>query len=104
MSSIAQILCVFCISLTGPPYPQLSREVWDIRYTHEVLSHRTHVLRLSTDYWLFDKERSADKRMSAFATTFASKTCPRRFAFEHRRTALPPARPGLAKTFIFRCR
>ena len=61
MSSIAQLLCVFCISLSGPPYPQLSRDAAGLRYTHEVLGRNTHLLRLSLDYFPFHSDHSGGK-------------------------------------------
>jgi hypothetical protein len=104
MSSIAPIFCVFCISLSGPPHPQLSREAPGIRYTHEMIGRGTHLLRLSTEHFLFDSDRAAQQHMSDFASYFAANTCPGRFSFESRRGALPPVRPILAQNFVFRCR
>ena len=104
MSPIAQILCIFCISLSGAPYPQLSRDAGGIRYTHEVLGRNTHLLRLSTDYFPFHSDRAVLQYMHAFASSFAASTCPRDFAFQYRRSALPPASPLMAENFVFRCR
>src|SRR6266436_4119615 len=104
MSSLAQFLCVFCISLSDPPHPQLSHQWAGIRYTHEILGRNVHLLRLSTEYLPFDSNSSAEQRMSEFASYFASTTCPRRFVFENHRSPLPPVRPTLAKNFVFHCR
>ncbi|MFL4970953.1 MAG: hypothetical protein ACJ8FK_20350 [Xanthobacteraceae bacterium] len=104
MSSIAQILCIFCISLSGAPYPQLSHGAGGIRYTHEVLGRGTHLLRLSTDYFPFHSDRAALQHMHAFAASFAANTCPGRFLVQYRRSALPPASPLMAENFVFRCR
>jgi hypothetical protein len=104
MSSLAQLLCVFCISLSGPPYPQLSRDAAGIRYTHELLGRNTHLLRLSLDYYPFHSDPIAWQSMHAFASRFAANTCPRDFAFYRRPSALPPASPLMAENFVFRCR
>jgi hypothetical protein len=104
MSSIAQLLCIFCISLSGPPYPQLSREAAGIRYTHEILGRNTHLLRLSLDYHPFHSDRIAWQSIHAFASQFAANTCPRDFAVQYRRSAFAPASPLMAENFVFRCR
>jgi len=104
MSSIAQILCVFCMSLSGPPYPQMSGEAGGIRYIHQVLGPNTHLLRLSTGYFPFHSDQAALQYMYGFASSFAANTCPRDFFFDSRRSALPPVRPLLAENFVFRCR
>ena len=80
MSPLAQILCL-CFSVVGAPQPQMSRESWDIRYTHESLGHGKHLLRLSTTDFILDWDKWRSHRMLAFASDFASRTCPRRFVF-----------------------
>ena len=104
MSSIAQILCVFCLSLSAPPYPQLSGEAGGIRYTHQALGRNTHLLRLSIDYFPFHSDRAALQYMHGFASSFAANTCPGDFFFETRRSALPRISPLMAENFVFRCR
>ena len=104
MSSIAQLVCLFAICLSGPPYPQLSRDAAGIRYTHEVLGRNTHLLRLSVDYFPFHSDRIALQSMHAFASRFAASTCPGDFAFNYRRSAFAPASPLMAENFVFRCR
>jgi len=98
MPSIAQLLC-FCTSLAFAPVPQVSREAWDIRYTHESLSHGRHLLRLSTTDLVLDQDSARFNRMLAFARDFASRTCPARFVFinEDRLTSY-------AGQFVFQCR
>ena len=49
MSSLAQLVCLFCLSVPSLPYPQVSREAGDVRYTYEVLGRGKYLLRLSTD-------------------------------------------------------
>lgn len=98
MSWLAQLVC-FCTSVAYAPVPQMSKEVWDIRYTYEALSHGRHLLRLSTTDLLLDADRSRRHRLAAFAQDFASRTCAGRFVFidGDRLTSY-------AGQFVFRCR
>ena len=104
MFPIAQVVCLVCISLVGSPYPDLSSKARSVRFTYELLGRNTHLLRLSTEYFFFDTDYSTERRMAAFAADFATRTCPRDFVFEERRSALPPVSPVLAKNFVFHCR
>jgi hypothetical protein len=105
MGDLAQALCFFCTVVTGTPAPQLSHTSWDVKYTHEVLSHSKHLLRLSVDYYLIQPQSDMRRRMEAFAENYAQQTCPGRHAFvdqgsRYMRTEdLTP----LAKQFVFRC-
>jgi hypothetical protein len=104
MSPIAQILCM-CLSVAGAPYPQVSNQAGDIRYTHESLSHQRHLLRLSTTDFILDSTQSRMDRLQAFAERFAAQTCPRGFT---RAGGDNPAWPRIhtryARQFVFRCR
>ena len=97
MSPLAQILCL-CFSIVGAPQPQMSRQVGDIRYTYENLGHGRHLLRLSSDDLLLDFNDWRKQRMVAFATSFASQTCPGRFVFVD-----GDRLTSYAKQFVFRC-
>jgi hypothetical protein len=103
MSPLAQVLCVLCASAAGVPSPQTSRQAGDIRYTHEVLGGRQHLLRLSTEYFFVHTDRDRTTRMSAFAEDFARHTCRHRFRFVDRRGAAQRVRPVLSRDFVFRC-
>jgi len=103
MSPLAQILCL-CTFLTSAPVPQMPQRSWDIRYKHEPLSHRKHLLRLSVDYYLIEPEQAMRQRMHAFAENFAAETCSGRFAFIHdRRLSRIDLITPLAAQFVFRC-
>src|SRR5947208_29523 len=104
MSSLAPWLCLFCLTVPGPPYPQIPTLAGGIRYTHELLNRNTHLLRLSAEYLPFDSEDSGLRRMSAFAQDFASKTCPGRYELDQRRTPPVAVRHPLGQNFVFRCR
>ena len=81
MPDILQLLCVLCTSVAYAPVPQMSRAAGDVWYTHEVLAHGQHLLRLSTTDLLLDWDRARGARLQAFATNFANATCGGRFRF-----------------------
>jgi hypothetical protein len=56
----------------------MPREAGDIVYRHEVL-YGTHLLRLSTTDLIIDGDEWREKRLFAFATRFADRTCGGRF-------------------------
>lgn len=78
MSPFAQLLCLY-LSVPSAPYPQVARHDGDIAYTHEVLSHGKHLLRLSTTDLLLDTDRMRKRRMIAFARDYAERTCGGRY-------------------------
>jgi len=81
MYSIAQILCFFCGTVGSPPYAPMPQQAGDVWYRHEVLGHGKHLLRLSNTDRLLDSGQARQYRLYAFATDFASRTCPRNFVF-----------------------
>ena len=104
MSPIAQILCL-CASVAGAPYPQVSNQAGDIRYTHESLSHQRHLLRLSTTDFILDSTQSRMHRLHAFAEDFAARTCPNGFRLaDGDRPSWPKIHTRYAQQFVFRCR
>jgi hypothetical protein len=105
MSSLVQALCFFCVTIGGPPYPQLSQRAGDIWYTHETPGRGTHLLRLSTTDFILDSDRYREKRLDAFAYEFATRTCRGRFTLAAaERSSWPVVRPVYARQYIFRCR
>ena len=98
MSPLAQLLC-FCTSVTFAPVPQMSQQVWDIRYSYEALSRGRHLLRLSTTDFLLDSDFSRRNRLVAFAQDFASRTCAGRHVFVD-----GDRLTSYAGQFVFRCR
>jgi len=103
MSSLAPLLCLFCLSVPSLPYPQVSREAGDIRYTYEILSHGKYLLRLSTESWFFVPDKDRTHHLYAFADAFARRTCPGDYRFIERPRLLPPIHPVLSHNFVFRC-
>ena len=104
MSPIAQILCL-CLSVAGAPYPQVSKQVGDIRYTHESLTHQRHLLRLSTTDFILDSTPFRLQRLHAFAESFAAQTCPKGFTLtDGDRPSWPRIHTRYARQFVFRCR
>jgi hypothetical protein len=103
MSSLAQLMCLFCLSVPSLPYPQVSKETGDIRYTYEMLGRDKVLLRLSTESWFFLAERDQTDRLYAFADAFARSTCPADYRFVERRRLMPPIHPVLSQNFVFRC-
>ena len=99
MYSIAQILCFFCSTVGSPPYAPMPQQAGDVWYRHEVLKHGKHLLRLSNTDLLLDSGQARQYRLYAFATDFASRTCPRHFVFidGDRLTSY-------ATQFVFQCR
>ena len=98
MSPLAQILCL-CTSVAFAPQPQISRQVGDVWYTHEILGHGKHLLRLSTTDLLLDSDQARRHRLTAFAKDFAHRTCPGRFVFVDGERLT-----SYARQFVFRCR
>jgi hypothetical protein len=79
MDPIAATLCIFCPLPVGrAPLPDMPREAGDIFYRHEVL-YGTHLLRLSTTNFIVDTDGWRERRLFAFATSFADRTCGGRF-------------------------
>jgi hypothetical protein len=104
MSPIAQILCL-CASVAGGPYPQVSSQAGEIRYTHESLSHQRHLLRLSTTDFILDSTEARMRRLHAFAENFAAQTCPKGFRLaDGDRPSWPKIHTRYAQQFVFRCR
>jgi hypothetical protein len=91
MSPLAQLLCVFCLSTPAVPYPQVSREAADIRYTHEVLGQGKHLLRLSTNSWFLFANHDRIDHLYAFADALARQVCPGDYRFIERPGLMPPA-------------
>jgi len=105
MNAFMQALCFLCATAGSPPHPQLSRPAGDIRYTHELLGGRTHLLRLSTTDFLLDSDRHRQNRLNAFARRFADQTCDGRFTLRPaERASWPTVRPVYAKQYVFLCR
>jgi hypothetical protein len=104
--TLVQALCFFCVTLSSPPYPQLSqRAEGDIWYTYERPSGGTHLLRLSTTDYLIDSDGPRVERLDAFAYRFADQTCRGRFTLAPAmRKSWPVVRPVYARQYVFRCR
>src|SRR5262245_48034258 len=103
MLSLAQLVCLFCLSVPSLPYPQVSREAGDIRYTYEILSRGKYLLRLSTESSFLFPDRDRINHLYAFADAFARHTCPGDYRFIERPGLMPPIRPMLSHNFVFRC-
>jgi hypothetical protein len=103
MSSLAQLVCLFCLSVPSLPYPQVSREAGDIRYTYEMLGRDKVLLRLSTESSFLFAERDRVDRLYAFADAFARNACPADYRFLEQRRVMPPIHPALSRNFVFRC-
>src|SRR5438445_11341651 len=103
MPSLVELLCFLCISVTSLPYPQTSRELGDIRFTHEILSRGQHLLRLSSASAFVFSNQDQLNYMFAFADDFARHTCPGDFRFIERRRLMPVIHPALSYNFVFRC-
>jgi hypothetical protein len=83
MFELAPLLC-FCAACWCNPaapaaYPQVSRSAGDLWYTHEVLGHGKHLLRLSAGGLLLDSPPWRSDRIKTLAYDVASKTCSGRF-------------------------
>jgi hypothetical protein len=79
MYPLAMTLCLFCSVPVGrAPFPDIPREAGGIVYRHEILSG-THLLRLSTTDLILDSDAWRERRLLAFATSFAERTCRGRF-------------------------
>jgi hypothetical protein len=104
MDSLLELFCVVCLSMGPPPHPQMSRAVGDIRYTHERLSRGAHLLRLSTTDFIIAADEGRERRLHAFASDYAARTCAGPFNLgEAARPSWPRARPVYAKQYLFRC-
>jgi hypothetical protein len=103
MSSLAQLVCLFCLSVPSLPYPQVSREAGDVRYTYEVLGRGKYLLRLSTESAFLFPDHDRVDHLSVFADAFARHTCPGDYRFIERPRLMPPIHPVLSRNFVFRC-
>src|ERR1700704_3623411 len=101
MSLIAQLLCLCVTASSG----LLSEQSGIIRYKHETLGPRTHLLRLSIEYFFVDTDADRIRQMKTFAERFASQTCPGRFTVTQAdRPSWPKIRPRLGEQFMFHYR
>ena len=75
MSPVAAYFCLFCLSVPSAPYPQVARRDGGIAYTHELLTHGRHLLRLSTTDLILDSDHLRKHRIVAFAKDYATRTC-----------------------------
>jgi len=99
MSSLANLLCLFCISTSAPPNAPLAREAGDIWYREEMLSGGQHLLRLSTSDRILDSDSWRRQRLEAFAENYAASACGGRY------TMLRGFRlTSYAGQAVFRCR
>lgn len=104
MDGFLELFCVICMSMTSPPYPQMSRAAGDVRYTHERLGGGVHLLRLSTADLLIDSDDWRSQRLFAFASDYAGRACGGPFNLgEATRPSWPKTRPLYAKQYLFRC-
>ncbi len=103
MSSLAPLVCLFCLSAPSLPYPQVSREAGGIRYTYEALSHGKYLLRLSTESSFLFPDHDRTNHLYGFADAFARHTCPGDYRFIERPSLMPPIHPVLSRNFVFRC-
>jgi hypothetical protein len=103
MNALLQALC-FCVPFAGEPYPQLAQQAGDLWFTHELLGHGRHLLRLSASDRILDSDYARIGRMEAFAQQFADQTCQGRYKLaDGERASWPKIRPVYAKQFVFRC-
>lgn len=99
MSSLANLLCVFCISTSAPPNAPLARKAGDIWYREEMLSGGQHLLRLSTTDLILDSDAWRKQRLESFAESYAANACRGRY------TMLRGLRiTTYAAQAVFRCR
>jgi hypothetical protein len=103
VSNLWEVLCVVCISVGSPPYPQMSRSAGDIRYTHERLTDGQHLLRLSTTDLILDSQDWRERRMFSFASDFADRACRGAFTFGEAVRESWPVRPMYSRQHLFRC-
>jgi hypothetical protein len=78
MSSLAAF-CLFCLSMTSPPVPQMPEWGWSVTYRHEMLPSGRHLLRMSTTDLLIDSGKARKERLMAFAKDYAGQFCGGRF-------------------------
>jgi len=105
MSLITQILCL-CMTASSGPHPQLSQQWGTIRYKHEFLGTRTHLLRLNIEYFFVDSDEDRLRHMKSFVEYFASQTCPSGFTRidSARRPSWPKLHIKLSEQFVFHCK
>lgn len=105
--TLMQALCFFCVTLSAPPYPELSqRAPGDIWYTYERPGGGgTHLLRVSTTDYLIDNDPHRLERLDTFAFQFADQTCNGRFKMAPaERRSWPTVLPVYARQYVFHCR
>lgn len=98
-----QALCFYCATAAAPPAPQMARAHGDIRYTEEPLGGGTRLLRLSTSDFIIDNDEWRQRRLRAFAESYAGQACGGRYRLAASREPIV-IRPSYAKQFVFRCR
>jgi hypothetical protein len=98
-----QALCFYCVTVAAPPAPQVARAYGDIRYTEEPLGRGARLLRLSASDFIIDHDEWRQRRLWAFAESYADQACRGRYRLAASREPIV-IRPNYAKQFVFRCR
>jgi hypothetical protein len=79
----------------------------DIKFTHQELADRSHMVTASVSPGLMETETSMSQRLVIFSSQFAAQTCPKGYDFVNNPGTDQPVPGGLAqrtKTYVFRCR
>jgi hypothetical protein len=97
-----QALCFYCVTAAAP-VPQMARASGGIRYTEEPLGGGTRLLRLSTSDFIIDNDDWRQRRLYAFAESYADQACHGRYRLTASRERIV-IRPSYARQFVFRCR
>jgi hypothetical protein len=97
-----QALCFLCVT-AAPPAPQMARAAGDIWYTEEPLGGGKRLLRLSASDFIIDRDEFRQRRLWAFAESYANEACRGRYQLAASREPIV-IRPSYAKQFVFRCR
>jgi hypothetical protein len=97
-----QALCFYCVTAAAPA-PQVARASGDIRYTEEPLGGGARLLRLSTSDFIIDQDEWRQRRLWAFAESYAGSACHGRYQVRASRERIV-IHPAYAKQFVFRCR